>query len=234
VPSTLLPRRGSPQTADAPAACQGGAKGQKRASFLKPTHQSNDGLDRHIAVPRGATDAGRHQIQAATEVRIIFGTWSLGLVQQNALGSEIRNAIGRCCDHLPPLSADILIPSEDPDLAIAGLQKHFQPPYGFPFVGHPNAMDIIREVAPPLARRAAHPRRVMSVTNECVCKDRPIGLQYRDLDIFVHARLLAPPHVQRPTASNVPWYFDIAELLNDFSDAPRGETFVTAGVRKSS
>jgi hypothetical protein len=96
-------------------------------SGLRPSSQHINPMMARISVPQRVSEplarAGRHQIQAGTKVRIVFGARSLGLVEQNALGAEIRNAIGRCCNHLPPLTADIAAPSEDPALVIAGLQK---------------------------------------------------------------------------------------------------------------
>jgi hypothetical protein len=127
---------------------------------LRSSSQRVSAMMARIGVPQCVaeplTRAGRHQIQ---EVRIIVATRSLGLIEQNALGSEIWNAIGRCCNHLPPLPADVAAPSEDPVRVVAGLQKDLQPPNGFHFIGNPKCHGYHSENRPQLvARRAAHQR----------------------------------------------------------------------------
>jgi hypothetical protein len=74
---------------------------------------------------------GRHQPHTGSKVGFILRLRTFSHIEQNALGLEIRNAVGRQCDHLLSLPTDFWIASEDPGLVIARLQEKFQPPNVF-------------------------------------------------------------------------------------------------------
>src|SRR6266568_8310741 len=143
--------------------------------------------------------------ESPVEVGFVLVTPRLGLVEQDDLRAQVRNAVGRPGDRLAVGPAQPSVPVADPGIAVARVQEDVGTPAAGGRIEHPDLP--VPRVRRAVRRQPVH-RTISSgiqlQAGEVATEPVEAGTRDGELDVLVLAGLLAVPEVQRPATGDVP------------------------------